>query len=105
MSRACISFHPIPLPLAALFVRPQYETQFVSTEHTRSKLGSLGPDPGTYKLPAALGSQLLSNKRNTPAFSWGKTDRLRDEFEKSKQVRGWRFRGGTRHLVVRERDH
>lgn len=43
-------------------------------------------DPGQYGTISSLGQQPLSSKRSVPSFTWGHTDRLKDEYEKAKKV-------------------
>ncbi len=62
--------------------REQAQRVFTSPRFVTGLLGTLGPDPGHYPLPSALGVQPSSLRRSSPSFSLPKVDRLKDEYER-----------------------
>ncbi|MEW5317725.1 MAG: hypothetical protein WDW38_009004 [Sanguina aurantia] len=59
--------------------RGQVPQLFISQAHLGVMRGTQGPPPGSYDPPAAIGPQPSSLRRNGPAFTMPKTDRLKDQ--------------------------
>lgn len=54
---------------ASVGAAPQSSKMYLSPGHMTERLGTTGPDPGTYRLPGSLGSQPSSPKRSNPQYS------------------------------------
>ena len=89
----------LPQHKFSTMTREQGQRCYLSPEHAREQIGRTGADK-LYSTVPSLGHQPLSGKRNQPAFTWAREDRLRNMFEKAANVSGCLYGDGCGCLVM-----